>query len=294
MTDRLPDRTVPLGTDVGLFRRLHRRMMDSGYPAIPWDALDPSALSDADRETARRAWGARMEAEYRSMVVFGELIARFAEVGLPLELASATTKLVQDEARHTELCARMAEALGGRADVALDTRGLRLVSDDLPAHLFVARWTLSMFCVGESASVALLRELLAAATDPCASAVIRVVLRDEILHDRFGWALARTIVARLTDDEREWLAVDLRPMLAHYDRADAGCMRRDGAALSLGKPDPTAGPLPNLGVTPRDRFARAFYHRLERVILPGIAALGLRAYEAWSLRHESDPAPSPP
>jgi hypothetical protein len=280
-------RSVPLGTDEKLFRRLHRRYLDEGHPTPPWDHFDPSGLSPEEAEVARRAWGARMESEYRSMVVFSELVARFPEVGFPLEVTTAATRLLQDEARHTELCAKLADKLGGHHDVALDARGLRLVSDRLPAHLFVARWTISMFCVGEAASVGLLQSLAAHVTDPCATVVVRTLLRDEILHDRFGWALARLAVARLTDDERDWLGAELARAFHHYERVDANCLRPDGGEVPEGPP-PTS---PNLGVVPAHIFARAFYQRLDRVILPALAALGVPAYEAWALRQEAGSFP---
>lgn len=281
-------RRVPLGTDSPLFRSLHRRMLDGPRPVPPWDRLDPSSVPDAVRERVRRAWSARVEAEYRSMVVFGELIARFPEAGLSLEVSCAASRLLQDEARHTELCARVAEAFGGR-DADLDPATLRLV-DDLPAHLFVARWTASMFCVGESASVGLLGVLRDETTDPCIASVVDTLLRDEVLHDRFGWELARVVFPTLTDDEREWLGTDLAFAFAHYDRADADCLRPDGGEIPpepAGPPDDPAAV--GLGVASRWRFAPAFYRRIDEVILPGFAALGVPAYEAWALRHEARP-----
>ncbi len=284
-------RRIPLGTDSKLFRAMHRRMLDEPRPVPPWDRLDPSRVPDASRERVRRGWAARVEAEYRSMVVFGELLARFPEVGLPLEVSCAASRLLQDEARHTELCARVAEAFGGHADVDLDPRALRLVDDELPAHLFVARWTASMFCVGESASVGLLGVLREDTTDPCVASVVDTLHRDEVLHDRFGWALARLVFPTLTDDEREWLGADLAFAFAHYDRADADCLRPDGGEVPAAPATPEDAGAAALGVASRWRFANAFYRRIDEVILPGFAELGVPAYEAWALRHEAAAVP---
>lgn len=286
-------RRVPLGTDERLFRSMHRRMLDGPRPVPPWNLLDPSRSPDALRERVRAGWAARVEAEYRSMVVFGELIARFPEAGLPLEVSSAASRLLQDEARHTELCARVAEAFGGYDEATLDPSHLRLVDDHLPAHLFVARWTASMFCVGEAASVGLIGVLRDGATDPCVSSVLDTLLRDEVLHDRFGWALARLVFPTLTDDEREWLGADLAFAFAHYDRANAGCLRPDGGELPAAPEVPEDEDALALGVASRWRFAPAFYRRLDEVILPSFAALGVPAYEAWALRHEAEAATPP-
>src|SRR4051794_13447744 len=105
----IPLVNVERGTSEKLFARLHRRMLDIGHPTPPWARLE--ALSPA----ARTEWAARAASEYRSMVVVGELIARFPEVGLPLEVTGAAARILLDEARHTELCARVA---GG--DIAVE------------------------------------------------------------------------------------------------------------------------------------------------------------------------------
>lgn len=278
---------IPFGTTERLFAKLHRRFLDRNYPTPPWDRIDPAELSPADVEIARRAWAVRAVDEYRSMIVFGELIARFAEMRLPLEVTTAASRLLQDEARHTELCARAAEALGGNEGPTLDPSDLRLTRGDLPAHLFVARWIASMFCVGESASVGILGALQQHTTDPCLRVVVGTLLRDEILHDRFGWALARLVFPRLTDDELDWLAADLALSFAHYDRIHADCSRADSEAPpEPPPPEPPPPSGPNLGIIPRPAAARAFYERIDRVILPSLAALGVPAYEAWALRAE--------
>jgi hypothetical protein len=131
-----------------------------------------------------------------------------------------------------------------------------------------------MFCVGESASVDVLRVLLAHTQNPCIAAVLRILLRDETLHDRFGWALARLVLPRLTDDEQEWLAADLAPTFAHYDRAHGGLEQEDTAVPG------------DLGLAPARARREAFHKRIDKVILPQLARLGVPAYEAWLLRSE--------
>jgi len=266
---------VPIGTTERLFGTLHRRLLDRGYETPPWDKLNVDHLSAESIEEARHSWAARTVGEYRSMIVFGELIARFPEMGLPLEVTTAASRLLSDEARHTELCLRVADALGGHGGITLDKRELRLVDDRLPAHLFVARWTTSMFCVGESASVSVLRVFLAHAKNPCIESVLRILLRDEILHDRFGWALARLVLPRLTDDEQEWLAADLAKTFAYYERSH-------GVLSDFTDDDPG-----ELGMgTDRER-SEAFLKRVHSLILPSLARLGVPAYEAWELRAEA-------
>lgn len=267
---------VPLGTTERLFGTLHRKFMERGYDAPPWDLLRLDDFTPEQIESARYAWAARAAAEYRSLVVFGELIARFGELNLPLEVTSSASRLLTDEARHTELCARLADKMGGQAGVELSVSDVRLERRDLPAHLFVARWTASMFCIGESASVGILQVLVQHAQNPCIEAVLRILLRDEILHDRFGWALARLVLPRLSDDEQEWLAADLAHAFAHYDRAHGGGVDRDENGI------PAA-----LGLAPAKARYEAFQQRIHGLILPSLSKLGVPAYEAWELRGEA-------
>lgn len=266
---------VPLGTEERLFATLHRRFLDRGYEAPPWHRLRLSEYSDLDIETARKAWAARAVAEYRSMVVFGELIARFPEVSMPLEVTSAASRLLVDEARHTELCSRLADALGGHEGAVLEDKDLALRRENLPAHLFVARWVCSMFCVGETASVGVLQLLLRYTSDPCIAGVVRILLRDEILHDRFGWGLARLILPRLTEEEQDWLAADLARTFAFYDESH-GASGDGGEVLPF-----------HLGLAPAGERSASFRQIAEERIVPSLAKLGVPAFEAWALRVEA-------
>lgn len=267
---------VPLGTTEKLFGTLHRHFMERGYRQPPWEKLRPDDFTPEQIEAARFAWASRASSEYRSLIVFGELIARFGEMNLPLEVTSAASRLLTDEARHTELCAKLADIFGGQQGVELTPADVKLERRDLPAHLFVARWTASMFCVGETASVGILQTLLAHTKNPCVETVLHILLRDEILHDRFGWALARLVFPRLTDDEQEWLAADLAFAFAHYDRAHGGGVDEEEPDLAN-----------TLGLAPAKARHVAFEERIHKLILPSLAKLGVPAYEAWELRKDA-------
>jgi hypothetical protein len=247
--------------------KLARKLLDDGYPAPPWDRLEVDTLDDEVRSRLAREWEGRARSEARSMIVFASLVPRFTEIGMPIEVTAATSRLLADEARHTELCLQLAGALGGRDSLELAPSERSIPDEGLPAHLFVARWTVSMFCIGESASVGMLEELAAQASDPCASVVTATLLRDERVHDRFGWDLAARVLPKLTDDERAWLNHDLIAGLRHYAAVNTG--EGEAIAPAHGSPSKTA-------------LSRAFVKRLDDVILPNLEALGLRARVAWA------------
>jgi hypothetical protein len=92
-------------------------------------------------------------------------------------------------------------------------------------------------------------------------------LRDERLHDLFGWDLAARVIPMLRADERAWLDVDLVAGLRHYAAVNGG----SGPAVS-----------PALGAPAKATLARAFVQRIDDVILPKLEALGLHARDAWA------------
>ena len=55
--------------------------------------------------------------------------------------------------------------------------------------------------------------------------VTATLLRDERVHDLFGWDLAARVIPRLSDDEREWLNHDLVHGLRHYAAVNRGSVR---------------------------------------------------------------------
>src|SRR5262245_7145705 len=143
-------RDIPLSTDIQLLQRMFRQIASRGHRTPPWDRLDPGLVPEADLVFARETWAARMNAEYRAMAVF-------AELGLPPEVTATMSRLVQDEARHVELCAELSLRLGGPGAVSVPARDLVFTDRTLPPHLEFAKWTVSTFCVGEASSVALLQ-----------------------------------------------------------------------------------------------------------------------------------------
>ncbi len=213
------------------------------------------------------------------MRVMLALASRALDAGLPLDATTSLARLAQDEARHATLCARMADALGGQGARALAGVSCAATDDGLPAGLFFAKWTLSLLCVGESASLAMLGALRRRATDPCARAVVAAILRDEVVHERVGWDLAARIVRTLTPSERGWLTGELSASFAHYASIHAG----GGDPIPTEARSSTNAHAINIGMLPIERSARAFHGRVARVIVPRLEAIGLDARRAWAV-----------
>lgn len=284
------NRAIPLRSGIPLVERVFRQIIDRGHRRPPWADLDPSRGNEADREIAMRAWASRANAEYLSMALFAELSARAAEIGMPLEITCGLSRLVQDEARHSELCARVSSALGGTEAIALPSEELSFRALSAPhtgsvsSTLGFARWVLGMFCVGEASSVALLDAMTkVAADDPCIAVVLETLHQDEVLHDRFGWAVAEMLVPTFNEEERDWLGSELAQALAFYEKLHAPDWL---VSTSSELPPPEGERGLRMGMLTSVEHARVFYERVERAILPRLDHLGIGAWEAWSLRRD--------
>lgn len=182
---------------------------------------------------AREAWAARVHDEQRSAVVFAELLSCLARAGAPFEASAAIARLIGDELRHAELCARMARAFGAR-DVEASGDALALPPSDeapLPRALRIA---VRELVVGEGESVAVLTAYRDAASDPACRALLSSLLADEARHFAVGRALVPVLRARLEAGERARLDRELTE-IALRDVEEIRAVHRAGATGGPGR-----------------------------------------------------------
>lgn len=275
---------IDLSTTTELIERFHRTLMDRRNRP-DWEAFDPSVYPEDMVHHARVQWAGRAVAEYQSTAQFGQLLHRLTLVGAPVELIGAATRLAQDECRHAELCARMADALGGRARQDVPARGLSLYDEDDDLWLQIAQTILSVCCMGETLSVPMLYALEQVSTDPLAETVSRIIAADEEYHARFGWEALSWLVPKLNDAQREVIARSLPVLFGHFEEICAGgpelLDQLAGEDVEIEPGDPAH---PNLGTLTDVQYAAIFYHTLEAEILPGLHDLGFDALNAWQTR----------
>ena len=78
----------------------------------PWpefEAFDHSAYPEALLQEAHENWAERARAEHGSVHQFTQVAHALCVARAPLEIQGALARLITDEVRHAELCARMAE-----------------------------------------------------------------------------------------------------------------------------------------------------------------------------------------
>lgn len=174
---------------------------------IEWSQLDPSRYSDAARFAARQYWSRRAWGEYGAISESPALQIRYCQEAHPVDMRLFFTIRSQEEARHAEVCYRMAEVLGGYIEQpvqtdfkgSVSTHGVRKMALDpeVPLAAIIA----ALVCAAEEIAFDVFIHLKEVTTDPVALQVIKAITRDEVRHCAFGWAYMDHIVPRLSADE---------------------------------------------------------------------------------------------
>lgn len=271
-------RRTPTDEPLGLTRE-HERVVRPRKGEVHWAGFDARAFEPRHLEAARALWRHRAFTEFHSLTHFTQLASQVQRLGLPLEWSGAFTRLLCDEVRHTELCLRMLEALGGEQDLvlpSLDETHLA-VRGPLRAHV---RWVVvSAFCLGETLSARMFKRCLAAATVPLAREVVTAILVDETFHAELGWELA-ALLMRSDEDfepEREALAKQLPALFSEFARQ---CLVTRGPGWTRLQAERGEGP--GFGGLSDEGYAQAYFEGMEAEVVPGLEAIGFpEAPAAW-------------
>jgi hypothetical protein len=248
---------------------------------VRWESFDRSTYPSAALTLAATEWRERARQEYASLALFTQLASQVHLLGAPLDWSSAFARMIADEVRHTELCARFAEMIEPGSPVEIDERELHLPVLEASLRVHVRGAVLASFCIGETLSGRFFRRCLRAATVPLARDVVRTIAYDESFHGKVGWELLALLLRDEGDPEsaRERSALDasLGELFAHY-RSLCGATRGEAWA----KAAPEARPDPNFGTLTPAGYAQSFFDGMREDVVPGLMALGLGgAEEAW-------------
>jgi len=232
-------------------KRLARRR--KWIEELPWgEALPRDAIA------ARMVWTQTAFSEYASAAAFAEIAAALLRAAAPIDLVAAAGDFVVDEILHTEVAARIATALGGAVEMAVEFDKLVRPPAAGPSLLRAAELVVRTSCVGESLTVPMLKLSRGLAGSKLVEAALRKIVADESGHAQFGWWFIDWADSQLTDADRAHLSTVAGETL----RAFAPLLGRECSASGL-------------GVVSCDHYDRAFASAVREQVARPLAERGI-------------------
>ncbi len=221
-------------------------------------------------------WQRRIAAEYRSAAITQHLTWWLTQIGASPDLILAGLRIAADELAHAQLSHCVVVAAGGSAEPLLLSRddfSLPALQGEALEHS-VLRACVGIFCLGETVAVPLFKELRAECTVAVARRALDRILRDEVRHRDFGWAL----LTWLLDTPH---APALRLQLAK-ELPDLFRVLRDSYAPLSDAPDTEVEPAERAwGLMSTALYRQALERTFERDYLPRFERLQIDTTAAW-------------
>lgn len=255
--------TLSGGPAERLYRKLRPEIM-----RLPWGKPLGVRVSADERALARNHWTIAALQEYRSAHAQASVLELLVAARVPLDLSALASRFPTDELAHAEICARVANELGGGAPVAFDRAqvfprlGPSRETPLLDATVHVAR----LFPVGEGWSFAYLDMLRRQARVPLLGAVWRTLVRDEAVHARFAWTFLDWAQGELGDED--WRSVE------RAVREDVASMTRGWKALG-DYPKAAFSPISPLGPGDYEAYRERAVRALRVRVVAPFAKLGI-------------------
>ena len=256
----------------GIFQRIHDQLVDID---IDFDAFDSDAYPASRLEFARNVWAERVHSEFRSIQIMTRFTIEVLGAGDPLEVYAGAADAVMDEIRHTALCVRMLETLGGQPVFPDPIHAQERESFlNRPMAERALGTAISMLAINETLSTGFIRDLHERCTDPVVKAVLDVTLADEDTHFEYGWKYIENSLQRFDEASisiwRDVVSTTLRPHETQAARIRE-TMRPDELDLAAW-PEPE---LAALGLFSPQRQLLVYQQTLEQDVRPRLAQLGL-------------------
>jgi hypothetical protein len=179
-------------------------------------------MTAVERAEARRHWTIAALQEYRSAFAQSAALQALVAARVPLDLSVLASRFPIDELAHAEICARVANELGGGAPVAFEPAEVFVATKEatsplLDATIQVAR----LYGVGEGWSFGYLDGLKRTTRVPLLRAVWSTLVRDEAVHARFAWTFLEWAREELSTTEwrevQSAVRVDVGALVTGWD-----------------------------------------------------------------------------
>lgn len=272
--------TVRLARSGTPLSRRHEQILQGKLARVPkpapWTAFRQDAHPPAALALAGDLWLGLARGEYGAVGLFAKVAAGLTRTGAPLDLVHAATQASTDEARHTELCLRMAGLCnGGDAELTLSGPELDLVLAPLESSLDLDVTMIRGVAVSETLATALLTACQRRATERVSKSLLTTLVSDEVHHARLGWYYLAERAPHWSLAERQLLAdatADLVTRIEQEFWVGRDAPRGDSTAAQ------------SLGILDSKAQRAVVRDTMENEILPGLDALGFGASKAWSIR----------
>lgn len=235
-------------------------------------------------DAVRNEWLRRVQAEYTSATVTQHFTLWLMEVAASPDLVRAGLRIAWDEMVHSRMSMNAYIAAGGDQPPQLQRERLGLVRSSDPLEHDVTRVAVNTFCIGETVAVPLFKNLRQHCTVPAARKVLDRVLRDEVRHRDFGWAVLGHLLEGPRETELRAVIVQALPRFFERIRMSYGANLRHLATIP---PVDRAW-----GLMPPAEYADIVERTLVRDWIPRFAAVGIDARRAWDASTTATPSAS--
>ena len=209
--------------------------------------------------------------ERDSLIAAALVLEDLARLGAPVELLAGAARVVEDEVRHTRVCAHVVTSFGD-PPIHVDPRETRThLAGPVPERL--ARLAILGFGVGEALSAASFASAREHCTEPIAQWAYTELLRDESRHAVFGIEAGAFALEQCPSGFAETLWPGAVTEMKAMESRVGGPF--DDEAIVRERANEAVPTLERLGLLRGSHSCAAFHRAIERWIVPRLTSIGV-------------------
>jgi hypothetical protein len=241
----------------------------------------PTTVDDVVRERVAGTWAFRTRAEIEATARFARMATELAEVGASPVVVQGAAEASADEARHRDLCAKVASKWGETDALNHTPPRTRIGRSDMDPRDRLLWEVVAVCCISETMNTSLMTRCLEVAKDDEIRATLHELLKDEVRHARLGWA-------HLAAERAAGRGAFLRDVLPAALEASVEPGFLEGTLTP-----PWSDACYDYGELPWAELVQIYRDTLELVVFKGLDAVGVDTSKgrAWLAAHPSPDAP---
>ncbi len=241
------------------------------------NAVQPS-IDELVRARVGATWAFRTRAEIEATARFARMAIELQENGATPFVVTGAHDAAADEARHRDLCARVAAKWGHPNALDHTPPRTRIGRSDMDPRDRLLWEMVSVCCIGETMNTALMTRSLEVARDEEIRTTLHELLRDEVVHARLGWA---HLAAERSQGRGEFLR-DVLPLLLEASVEPGFLEGKDIAVWS--------DALYPYGELPWPELVQIYRDTMNLVVFAGFDAVGVDTSKGRAWLEERSPA----